>query len=87
MYYLGFSTLCIKFECLESFQTTKIAYLRKACTLSRRVLGDSSQLCPTVYCNECAHLGAHIVSSNFFNFAFVAIIESQYSFRHLLLFL
>ena len=65
----------------------KIAYLRNARTLSRTTLGDSSQLCLVVYCNECAHMGVPIVCFEVYNSTFAAIIESQYLFRHLLLFL
>lgn len=65
----------------------KNAYLRKAYTLSRTALGDSSQVCLTNYCNDGAHLGAHIVILKFCNSAFAAIIESQYLSHNLLLFL
>ena len=58
----------------------KIAYLRKSRTLSRTALGDSSQLCLGVYCNECAHLGAHIVCFEVCNSALAAIIEGQICF-------
>ena len=65
----------------------KVAYLRKAHTLSRISLGDSSQLYLTDCCNEGAHLGAHIVILKFQNFASAVIIESQYLSRNMLVFL
>ena len=65
----------------------KIAYLRKTRTLSTTALGDSLQLCLVVYCKEGAHLGVRIVYFEVYNSAFATIIESQYLFRHLLLFL
>ena len=56
----------------------KIAYLRKVSTLSKTTLGDSLQLYLTDYCNEGAHLDAHIVILKFCNSTFAVIIESQY---------